>query len=172
MTYALGTPRVTKTPPLAMGAMPLWSGIWYRLRPARRNGGTAYVVLLMLPPALLLFTVFVMMPMGEAVWYSFFKWNGYGQPTHFVGWLNFELLFEDVAFRRALINNGLIMAATLLLQLPLALGLAALLVDRVPGTTIFRLIFFLPYILAEIAAGLIWRFVYDGDYGLLTKIWS
>lgn len=34
----------------------------------------------------------------------------------------------------------------------------------------FRLIFFLPYILAEIAAGLIWRFVYDGDYGLVASI--
>ncbi len=34
------------------------------------------------------------------------------------------------------------------------------------------MIFFLPYVLAEIAAGLIWRFVYDGDYGLLAKIWS
>ena len=33
------------------------------------------------------------------------------------------------------------------------------------------MIFFLPYILAEVAAGLIWRFVYDGDYGLVAKIW-
>ena len=61
---------------------------------------------------------------------------------------------------------------SLLVQLPLALGLAVLLADRLRGTNAFRLIFFLPYILAEIAAGLIWRFVYDGDYGLLAKIWS
>ena len=61
---------------------------------------------------------------------------------------------------------------SLLVQLPLALGLAVLLADRLRGTNGFRLIFFLPYVLAEIAAGLIWRFVYDGDYGLLAKIWS
>ncbi|HAX20279.1 MAG TPA: sugar ABC transporter permease [Hydrogenophaga sp.] len=110
--------------------------------------------------------------MGEAVWYSVFKWNGYGVPTQFVGTLNFELLFEDPVFRLSLFNNVLVILATLLIQLPLALGLAVLLVDRVPLTTTFRLIFFLPYILAEVAAGLIWRFVYDGDYGLFAKLWE
>ncbi|MGQ3029993.1 MAG: carbohydrate ABC transporter permease, partial [Ferrovibrionaceae bacterium] len=60
----------------------------------------------------------------------------------------------------------------LLVQLPLALGLAMLLADRVRGATTFRLIFFMPYILAEVAAGLIWRFVYDGDYGLIAQIWG
>src|SRR5206468_5414876 len=64
----------------------------------------------------------------------------------------------------------LIIAVSLLVQLPLALGLAVLLADRFRGTNAYRLIFFLPYVLAEIAAGLIWRFVYDGDYGLLAKI--
>lgn len=141
-------------------------------RRSGRDAGTAAVLWLFLPPALLLFTIFVVLPMGEAVWYSVFKWNGYGTPTQFVGAMNFELLFEDTVFRQALGNNVLIMAVTLLVQLPLALGLAVLLVDKVPLTTTFRLIFFLPYILAEVAAGLIWRFVYDGDYGLFAKLWS
>lgn len=145
-------------------------------RPLRRRSargrGTAAVLWLFLPPALLLFTIFVVVPMGEAVWYSVFKWNGYGAPTQFVGALNFELLAEDAVFRQALGNNVLIMLVTLAVQLPLALGLAVLLVDKVPLTTSFRLIFFLPYILAEVAAGLIWRFVYDGDYGLFAKLWS
>jgi len=47
-----------------------------------------------------------------------------------------------------------------------------LLSEKFRGTNTFRLIFFLPYILAEIAAGLIWRFVYDGDYGLLAKVFA
>lgn len=137
-----------------------------------RDGGTAPVLLLFLPPALLLFTLFVVLPMGEAIWYSLFQWNGYGAPSKMVGWLNFKLLLEDQTFHQALFNNGLIMLVTLLVQLPLALGLAVLLVDRVPGTTTFRLIFFLPYILAEVATGLIWRFMYDGDYGLLPTLWG
>lgn len=141
-------------------------------RRSARDGGGAAVVWLFLPPALLLFTLFVVVPMGEAVWYSVFKWNGFGKPTQFVGAQNFLLLFEDPVFRHALFNNALVVIVTLLVQLPLALGLAVLLVDRVPLTTTFRLIFFLPYILAEVAAGLIWRFVYDGDYGLFAKLWA
>jgi len=127
-------------------------------------------VLLFLPPALVLFTLLVALPMAEAGWYSFFRWNGYGSPSEFVGLRNFRLLLDNADFRTALLNNGLIIVVSLLVQLPLALGLAVLLADRFRGTNAYRLIFFLPYVLAEIAAGLIWRFVYDGDYGLLTKI--
>jgi len=48
------------------------------------NGKLA-VVLLFLPPALLLFTLYVVLPMGEAAWYSVYSWNGYGAPETFVG---------------------------------------------------------------------------------------
>ncbi len=144
---------------------------WLRLSPTRISGAGA-VVLLFLPPALFLFTLFVALPMGEAAWYSFYNWNGYGTPTQFVGWRNFELLFANRAFRIALVNNLLIIVASLAVQLPLALAMAILLADKIRGTTSFRLIFFLPYILAEVAAGLIWRFVYDGEYGLIAKLWE
>ncbi len=130
------------------------------------------MLLLCLPPALLLFTLFVALPMGEAAWYSFFRWNGFGQPSEWIGLRNFERVLANPAFHTALLNNGLIILVSLLVQLPLALGLAVLLADRLRGTQGFRLIFFLPYILAEIAAGLIWRFVYDGDYGLLARIFG
>jgi raffinose/stachyose/melibiose transport system permease protein len=141
-------------------------------RASSQIGGKTAVALLFLPPALFLFTLFVALPMGEAAWYSFYNWNGYGTPTQFVGWRNFELLFANRAFRIALTNNLLIIMASLLVQLPLALAMAILLADRVRGTATFRLIFFLPYVLAEVAAGLIWRFVYDGEYGLIAKIWE
>jgi len=132
------------------------------------NGKLA-VILLFLPPALLLFTVFVALPMGEAAWYSFYNWNGYGTPDSFVGLRNYELLFGSRVFRTALGNNLLVILVSLAIQLPLALLAAILLVDRIRGAVAFRMIFFLPYVLAEIAAGLIWRFVYDGDYGLLAN---
>ncbi len=108
--------------------------------------------------------------MGEAAWYSFYNWNGYGTPETFVGLRNYELLFQERAFRTALVNNLLIIAVSLAIQLPLALAMAILLADRIRGAVTFRMIFFVPYILAEVAAGLIWRFVYDGDYGLLAKL--
>jgi raffinose/stachyose/melibiose transport system permease protein len=139
-----------------------------RKSPAAR--GRLPVILLFLPAALLLFTIFVILPMGEAAWYSLYKWNGYGPPTEFVGLRNFELLLRNGAFLTSLKNNALIVVVSIIIQIPLAIWLAMMLAHRIAGVVLFRLIFFLPYVLAEVAAGLIWRFVYDGDYGLFATI--
>ena len=136
----------------------------------RRSVAQLAVVLLFLPPALLLFTLFVALPMGEAGLVQLLSaGTATARPSEFVGLRNYELLFENRAFRTALVNNLLIIVVSLLIQLPLALGMALLLADASAAPTAFRMIFFLPYVLAEIAAGLIWRFVYDGDYGLLAQ---
>jgi raffinose/stachyose/melibiose transport system permease protein len=140
---------------------------------ARRsvNDGRFAVLVLFLPPALLLFTLFVVLPIGEAAWYSSFNWNGFGRPTTWIGLDNYRFVLETRAFWLALRNNGLIIAVSLLIQLPLALTLALILAERFRGVVALRMLFFLPYILAEIATGLIFSFVYDGDYGLVASIW-
>lgn len=123
-----------------------------------------------LPPALLLFTIFVTLPIIDAARFSLFNWNGFGIPEKFVAFQNYIQLFTTRAFRIALTNNGLIIAVSVLVQMPLALLVATLLADREPLTNTFRLIFFLPYVLAEVTAGLIWRFIYDGDYGVVSSV--
>ena len=133
--------------------------------------GRFTVLVLFLPPALILFTLFVVLPIGEAAWYSAFNWNGFGKPTNWIGLDNFRYVLQTRAFWLALRNNGLIIAVSLLIQLPLALTLALMLADRFRGAVALRMLFFLPYILAEIATGLIFSFVYDGDYGLVASIW-
>jgi raffinose/stachyose/melibiose transport system permease protein len=139
-------------------------------RLAQRVWSTGPVLVLFLPPAALLFTVLVVLPILQAGRYSFFDWSGYGLPTRFVGWRNFELIWRYPAFRQALFNNLLIIIVSLGIQLPMALGLASLVASRIRGALTFRMIFFLPYILADVAAGLIWRFMFDGDYGLAAAI--
>jgi raffinose/stachyose/melibiose transport system permease protein len=135
------------------------------------GNGTFTVLALFLPPALLLFTLFVVLPIGEAAWYSGFNWNGFGRPVNWIGLDNYRFVLETRAFWLALRNNGLIIAVSLLVQLPLALALALVLAERFRGAVALRMLFFLPYILAEIATGLIFSFVYDGDYGLLAAIY-
>ena len=147
--------------PLLQRAAAAWRG------PA---GSTGITLVLFLPPALLLFTLFVVLPVGEAAWYSLFRWDGFGAPSDFVGLLNYENVFASRVFHTALRNNLLIIVVSLTVQLPLALVLALILAERIPGAAIFRMIFFVPYVLAEIAAGLIWRFAYDGDYGIVASI--
>jgi raffinose/stachyose/melibiose transport system permease protein len=137
----------------------------------RAGDGRFVTLVLFLPPALLLFTLFVVLPIGEAAWYSGFNWNGFGRPTTWIGLDNYRFVLETRAFWIALRNNGLIILISLLIQLPLALTLALMLADRFRGAVALRMLFFLPYILAEIATGLIFSFVYDGDYGLLATIY-
>ena len=142
---------------------------------ARRRRSLAHtkwpVLIIFLPPALVLFTLLVILPIGEAAWYSFFSWNGYGEPSKWVDFRNYQLIFRNSAFTKALINNGLIIAVSIVIQLPLALWLASMVTKQIRGALFFRLIFFLPYVLADVAAGMIWRFVYDGDFGLVAGIW-
>src|SRR6185436_9622469 len=135
-----------------------------------RDGKFAMAVIF-LPPALLLFTLFVVLPIGEAAWYSGFNWNGFGRPTNWIGFDNYRFVLETRAFGLAFRNNILIIAVSLLIQLPLALTLALMLAERFRGAVALRMLFFMPYVLAEVAVGLIFSFIYDGDYGLLASIY-
>ncbi len=140
-----------------------------RLRRGLSNGRITSVLIL-LPPALILFTLFVMLPLLESGYYAFFDWNGYGEPTDYVGLENFERIVGHSVFHTAAANTGKIIAVSLIVQMPFALLLALLIYRKTPTNAVFRLIFFLPYILAEVAAGLIWSFVFDGNYGVTASI--
>lgn len=137
-----------------------------RWRPDRRLAA----VMILLPPALILFSLFVMLPLLDAGWYSFFKWNGYGSPTDLVGLENYQLVLRQDIFWQSVRNTGLLLAVSLFVQMPLALLLAILIYRQTPTHAFFRLVFFLPYILAEIASGLIWSFVFDGNTGIAAAV--
>jgi raffinose/stachyose/melibiose transport system permease protein len=136
------------------------------------KGGRLTAAILFLPPAVMLFTVFVALPIGDAAYYSLFKWNGFGDPTNFVGLKHFDRLIGQSIFQRALWNTFLVIAVSIVIQLPVALLMALFLEARGLSTAVIRTIFFLPFILAEVVAGLIWRFVYDGEFGLVSALWG
>lgn len=129
-------------------------------------------LLLFLPPTLILFTVFVVLPMVDAATFSFFDWNGYGPITDFVGFENYADVLTHRNFGTAVRNSLIVVAVSLLIQLPLAMWCAIALSERSISINVMRTLFFLPFMLAEVAAGLIWKFVYDGNYGLLPAIGS
>ena len=123
-------------------------------------------------PALILFTIFIVLPIIEAAGASVYNWNGLRAPTadKFVGLQNFVQLLGNATFQRALGNTGFLIIASMFVQLPLGLAMAALLGGRRWGTVTFRMIFFLPFILAEVATGLIFHYIFDGDVGLVSIV--
>jgi raffinose/stachyose/melibiose transport system permease protein len=142
-----------------------------KVRDAFKSGQLA-TCLLFLPPALLLFTVFVILPILGSGWYSFFSWNGYGALRNWVGFDNYKQVLTDPLFTHSLLNNLFVILVSALIQLPVAMWIALLISDRTRNSLVFRAIFFLPYILADVVAGLIWKFLYDGDYGLVAMIYG
>ena len=127
-------------------------------------------LLIFLPPSLILFTLFVVLPMIDAATFSFFDWNGYGPITDFVGFENYADVLTHRNFGTAVRNSLIVVAVSLAIQLPLAMWCAIALAERSVSINVLRVLFFLPYMLAEVAAGLIWKFVYDGNYGLLPAV--
>ena len=134
-----------------------------RVRPDRRRIATAVLFLL---PAFVIYSLLVLFPVVQAAYYGFYKWNGLGPATDNVGWDNFNRVLHDSNFQTALRHNVLILALSLLVQLPLALSLALIVGRQMRGRAVFRTIFFLPYVLSEVVAGVVWRFLYQPDSGL------
>jgi raffinose/stachyose/melibiose transport system permease protein len=121
------------------------------------------MVALFLLPALLVYGLFVLVPIAQAMWFSLFKWNGLGPLEDFVGLDNYVRALNDNVFQMAAWHNTLIVLLSLFVQIPFALWLALMLNQRFRGRTLLRLIFFAPYVLSEVITGVIWRLLLYPD---------
>ncbi len=143
-------------------------------KPSRRRSagrpGTGTIAAF-LAPGLVLFLLFVLAPILFAAYVGFFRWNGLGgPPTDFIGFENFANLVQDKVFLGDLWRVGLLIAGSLVIQLPLAFGLAMLLHQRFPGRTVFRLLFFVPYVLAEAVTGVLFRLIFSERRGFADSL--
>jgi raffinose/stachyose/melibiose transport system permease protein len=123
-------------------------------------------------PALLVYVLFVLYPIVQAMFYSLWDWKGLGPLQKLIGLENYRRALSDGVFQMAISHNLLIVVLSLALQLPFALGVALLIRGNVRGRILFRTIFFLPYVLSEVVIGIIWVFIYRPDTGLLNVIFG
>lgn len=107
-------------------------------------------IALLAGPGVVVFVTFVIVPVFMAGYYGFFTWSGYGVPTEFVGLRNYELIFTDTAFLEAMSHNGFILVMSLILQGPLAIGIALLLNRKMRGRSLIRVLIFVPYVISEV----------------------
>ncbi len=122
-------------------------------------------------PALLLFVGLVLLPILLAGYTSLFKWNGFGGlPTQFVGLDNFVRLLDDEVFLGDLKRGLVLVLLSVLVQLPVALGLALLLNQKLRFRGLYRLIFFAPYVLSEVITGVLFTMVLSPRSGLVNEI--
>ncbi|ATW47119.1 carbohydrate ABC transporter permease [Streptomyces peucetius] len=124
---------------------------------------------LMIAPALLLYTVYMVYPILYSIYYSFTSYDGVS-PATFTGLDNYRQMAQDTVFRTSVQNTGIILGIAVTLLVPLAFLLAVLLSGNVKGSAILRPLVFAPAIVAPILVGLIWIFILDPKIGLLNAV--
>ncbi len=132
-----------------------------------------FYTVVMLAPALLLYTVFMAYPLVGSVTRSFYDGKS-GEELHFVGLDNFERLFTQEPHQSRLVNalknNVVFFAIHMLVQNTLALFLAVLLVSGVKGAGIYRTIIFIPTTLSVVVVGFVWGMILSPLWGLFDDI--
>ena len=139
-------------------------------------------------PALIFYLLLVLLPIVLAAVYSVFRWDGLGplvDPTcvdayaanggegvnycnRFVGIDNYTRALTDDTFVGAIRNNFFVVALSLAIQGPVAIGLALLLNRKMRGRAVLRLLIFIPYVLSEVVAGLAWKLLLLPNAGFDT----
>jgi len=132
-------------------------------RRARGSRRQRLEITLLVTPALVLYASFVLVPIGMAFYYSGFKWNGLGPLDDFVGFGNYVQALTDNVFLRAIWHNLVIIVLSLVIQLPLGIGLALLVNRKIRGRTLLRTILFAPYVLSEVVTGVAWLLILQPD---------
>ncbi|HIC18736.1 TPA: sugar ABC transporter permease [Candidatus Poribacteria bacterium] len=124
---------------------------------------------LFLSPYLVLTLIFFIYPFIYAIILAFYQTNG-PKSWNFVGLENFVFVLADGDFHIAVWNTTVFALASVLVQLPLSLGMALLLnskKDRLKG--VFRLILFSPYLVGQIFVGIIFSIIFMPRYGMFNR---
>ncbi|MFI5660965.1 carbohydrate ABC transporter permease [Streptomyces sp. NPDC051684] len=136
--------------------------------PNSRTQKAAYVFI---APIGLGFLLFYLWPMLQTFGFSFTHFGPFGGNT-WTGGENYARVLQDVTVWRA-IGNTLLYGAIGLFTLPLSIAVAALLNRRgLRGVAVYRALYFIPFVTLPVAVGLVWNWLYNGNFGLLNEVLS
>jgi ABC-type sugar transport system permease subunit len=136
----------------------------------RRSRRESAIDLLFLLPILVVLTGFLLYPLVYGVVLSLHDTEGFALTT-FVGLENYaRAVLGDAVFHRSLLNTVLFTAVAVVLQTGLGLLLAVLLADVKRGRTFFTFVFFAPFVLAPVAVGAVWKFLFAPYFGLAATV--
>jgi multiple sugar transport system permease protein len=133
-------------------------------RLARNEAIAAWGFLL---PSLVLFLTFTGVPVVSAFLISFTKWDLFNPPA-WAGLDNYLRLWSDPIFRQVLGNTGYYVAVSVPVQMLLGLLCALGLNRGIPGQSFFRVVYFLPVVTSTVAAGLVWAWMFNSNFGLIN----
>lgn len=115
------------------------------------------------------FVTFIAGPIVFSLWMSGTKWSLFGRPS-WIGIQNFATLLHDDLLRIALTNTAYYAVLVVPTELLIALVLALLLNNRLPATSFFRGLYFVPFVLSLVSVGLLWTWYLSPNFGMVAKI--
>jgi len=121
-------------------------------------------------PAVLLFLLVLVAPLGMSIYYSLLKWDGLGKGT-FILFKNYRELFinNGDTFPASVLHSSLFILLSVFIQLPISLIFAILITSGIKRESFFRTVYFIPVIISTVVIGQLWLKVYHPDYGLLNR---
>ncbi len=127
------------------------------------------VAYLFIAPALILFVVFIFLPLFASLYLSFTEYNVM-QPPRWVGLDNFRtLLCADPRFWKAFRNTALYVVGVVPVGISVALLLAAALEELTRGKQLFKILYFIPTVTSVVAIAAVWKWLFAGEkYGLMN----
>ncbi|MFC9691083.1 carbohydrate ABC transporter permease [Kribbella sp. NPDC056951] len=134
----------------------------------RRDVLTGYVFIL---PQLAGVALFVLLPVGMAIWYSLNDWNVFTGQQTFVGAANYAALADDPQLPKVLLATTLFSGGVVVLNIALGLLIAVLLNRKFRGVTFFRTLFFSPVVVSVVAWTLVWGFLLQ-DNGAINGLFG
>lgn len=123
---------------------------------------------LFLAPGILVFSLYIVLPIFQSIGISLFDWDGLGE-KRFVGLANYSELLQDEAFFTSLKNN-VVWLVLYLLAIPAGLFVALFLNQTTRGIRIYKSMFFFPLVISQVVVGLIFSWFYDPRFGLLNTM--
>lgn len=142
--------------------------LWRFDSPRHRSQKTGYWFIL---PYAVFFGSFVAYPLVFSFILLFHRWNVV-TPMEWIGLKNFERLFSDPLFFKAIMNTLKFLLIHIPLQMVVALGIAVLLNSRLKFRGFFRAVFFLPVVVSGVVVTILWQQLYAFDSGLLNRMFS
>lgn len=130
------------------------------------EAGWAYFFVL---PAFIVLGGFHLLPAAASFVISFTDWDGLTAPT-FASWTNYTELWKNDLFTSAVLHTLMYAAICVPLSIALATVVAVLLNTNLKGKTFYRTVYFIPVVTMSTAVGLIWKWLYNSDYGPINAV--
>ncbi|WZL83269.1 sugar ABC transporter permease [Vallitaleaceae bacterium 9-2] len=121
-------------------------------------------------PTMIGLFVLNIIPIFQTIYQSFFKAGAFGKGNVFVGLDNYRRMFADASVWQALINTFKYAVVEVPFSIAIALVLAVLLNRHMRGRSLYRTIYFLPMVAAPAAVAMVWRWLYNSEFGLLNHL--